>query len=281
LRVSFHVKRLLNRPELRGLLRAITPPFVVRTVRRWRQGPVWEGVYAHRKDVPASSDDYDDEQRIREMVDHASRALADLQAGRRPTMWHDMLAIAAALASAKSATVRVLDFGGGVGSGFIQLQACLPVATRLEYHVVELPMMCEAGRRLFAGDPRIAFHTSLEHVPRGCDIVYANSVVQYIDGYSEQLRRLAAVGAPWLVLARFATGNFPTYATQQRNLPGLRLGYWFLNQAEVTALLQGCGYRLIFDGRADRDYDQSNFPEKYRVGRMRNLIFGRTAVPRE
>jgi hypothetical protein len=87
---------------------------------------------------------------------------------------------------------------------------------------------------------------------------------------------LAALRAPWLVLARTAAGDIPTFATRQLNLPGQVIPYWFVNRNEIIDLLRGEGYQLALEGLADREYDQSNFPPAYRIGRMRNLLFARS-----
>jgi len=262
----------------RRSVKHVTPPILVESYRRLnqvRQNYTWEGIYQHMRDVPTVNASYGYSERVREMSVQAAGFLADMRAGQIACLWHDFLASVAATTSASSGKLRVLDFGGAVGSGFIQLCTVLPKATTLEYHVVDLPEMCAAGRILFADEPRIYFHTAVANVIDKPDIVYVSSVLQYIEDYAERLRTLAAVGARWLILARVATGNIPTYATRQLNLPGQVLPYWFLNRDELVNLLQHGGYRLAHEGLADREYDQSNFPETHRIGRMRNLLFVR------
>lgn len=262
--------------RLRQLLKLFVPPVLVDLVRgrlNLPPGYTWEGIYPHRRDVPVRHASYDHEARISEMAAQGRDLLGQVRAGQRPGLWHDTLALVAATVSAGSGRLRVVDFGGAMGTGFIQLIATLPPTTALEYHVVDLPGMCAAGREVFASEPRIRFHTTLAEVPAEPDIVYVNSVLQYIDDYASQLRALAALRAPRLLLARTAIGDFPTFATRQLNLPGQVLAYWFLNQDEVLGVLAGAGYRLAFESLGDREYDQTNFPVTHRIGRMRNLLF--------
>lgn len=265
-------------PAIRHVLKRLAPPVLVDLVRgakSFTPACTWEGIYPHLREVPVQHATYDHGERIREMASQAGELLAQVRAGRKPALWHDTLATVAATVGAGRRSVRVVDFGGATGTGFIQLLATLPQATPVEYHIVDLPGMCAAGREVFAGESRIQFHAALAEVQGQPDIVYVNSVLQYIDDYAGQLRALAALRAPWLLLARTATGNFPTFATRQLNLPGQVLPYWFINREEIGTILQGAGYRLAFEGMADRDYDQSNFPETHRVGRMRHLLFAR------
>ena len=262
----------------RSLLKSLVPPLfpaAFRRVFRTHQGWTWDGIYSHLCNVPIRNGTYDYGQRIREMKEQAKKALAEVHAGRKSWLWHDLLTTVAATASAATGTVKVVDFGGGTGTGFIQLLATLPKETTIEYHVIDLEGMCAAGRELFLSQPRIRFHTTLSAVTTTPDVVYVNSVIQYIEDYAAQLRQLAALKARWLLCARMATGNFPTFATRQLNLPGQVLAYWFLNRDEVLTILRNSGYRLALEELMGREYDQSNFPETHRIGRMRNLLFVR------
>ena len=207
------------------------------------------------------------------MAVEVTKLLTEVKGGRKPWLRHETFSAVAAMAGSIAGHLRVVDFGGGPGIGFVHLLATLPPETKLEYHIVELPGMCEEGRRIFVDDARINFHTALADTPASTDIVYVNGALQYIEDYLGQLRALASLGAPWLLLARTPTGDIPTFATRQLNLPGQILPYWFINRAEFVDLLDGHGYRLIWESVCDHEYDQSNFPVTHRIGRMRNLLF--------
>lgn len=262
----------------RQLLKRLLPPVLLDLLRKRRcPQPIytWDGIYPHLRDVPVHHASYDHEERIHEMATQAGEWLAQMRAGLRPAIWHNTLATVAAATGVGLGTIRVVDFGGAAGSGFIQLLATLPPSITLGYHIVDLTGMCAAGRELFVGEPRIRFHTTLTEVPAQPDIVYVNSVLQYLEDYAGQLRALTALGARWLLLARTATGNIPTFASRQLNLPGQVLPYWFVNRDELVSLVRSLGYRLAFEDLADREYDQSNFPVTHRIGRMRHLLFTR------
>jgi len=59
------------------------------------------------------------------------------------------------------------------------------------------------------------------------------------------------------------------------NLPGQVLAYWFLNVDEISKILAAVGYSLAYDGLVGPMYDQSNYPESHRMGRMRTMLFVR------
>ena len=239
--------------------------------------PTWDGVYARLKDVPADGSSYDDERRIGEMRRFAEAALAKQRGGIDPALWHDALAVLAGAIAAERGRVEVLDFGGALGTAYIHLLATLPREVPLRHCIVDQPKMCAAGARLFEGDGRVSFRSSLADAGGTPDIVYANSVLPYIEDYAGALHLLAARGAKFLLLGRFAGGSYSTYATRQLNLSGQVLGYWFHNSAEVKGILRDAGYGLAYEGLTGPEYDQRNFPQSHRVGRMQNLLFVRTA----
>ena len=237
----------------------------------------WDGVYPHLRDVPADGSTYDDERRIGEMLRFAQGALAKQRGGIDPELWHDALAVLAGLIAAERGAVEVVDFGGALGTAYIHLLTSLPHGAQIAFRVIDQEKMCAAGRHLFEGDARIAFDTSLDSVRAAPDIVYANSVLPYIEDYAALLKKLAGLGARYLLVARLAGGSYPTYATRQLNLKGQVLPYWFHNTEEIKGILRSSGYALAYEGLTGPEYDQRNFPASHRVGRMRNLLFRRQA----
>ncbi len=263
------------------IARGLLPPFLVDILRRTqpvsRPRFVWDGIYKHRRDVPTlnAAEDYDVDQRIDEMVEDARRSLRLVHNTTNNVDWHEALGVLAGLVHCEKGRVRVLDFGGGIGHSFIQLLGTIGETAALEYQIVELDKMSAAGREFFAQEPRVHFHTEVPVLADGVDIVYLSSVLPYIENYADLLRRLARLRAPYLLLARLAAGKFPTYAAKQLNLPGQVLAYWFLNIDEVIQILDEVRYSLAYDGLVGPLYDQSNYPESHRMGRMRTMLFVR------
>lgn len=266
----------------RQFVKRLIPPLVLDLVRGRPLFPAsaftWQGVYASLRDVPVDKWNYDATPQVEKHLGWTRSALALVQRGGKPHLWHEAMALVGAIGSTDSGMLRVVDFGGGAGSGYVQLLATLPMSSMIEYHVVDLARMCAAGRELFAKDPHISFHTELPMLNgKTVDIVYLNSVLQYIDDWVGLLRRLARLNARFILLARLAAGAVPTYASKQINLDRQVMPYWFLNVDEVVAQLALANYRLAYDGLDGQEYDQSNFPQSHRIGRMRNMLFVRNA----
>jgi putative methyltransferase (TIGR04325 family) len=255
-------------------VKQLAPPILLEAVRPAAGStPVWSGVYAHRREVPTHRDEYSGEL-IDEMVATTSAALSRVRSGRKPYLWHEPFALVAGALALRVPNLRVLDFGGATGSGYVQLLSSLPRGARVEYLVVDSAVMCEAGRSIFAGDARIRFSETLP--PAGAvDLVYVNGVFPYIDDYAAKIGELAALDAEQIFLARLAAGANPTFASRQLNLPGRVFAYWFLNLDEVTSILSRAGYQLACDSFVDGHYDQSNLPETHRVERFRNVLYAK------
>jgi putative methyltransferase (TIGR04325 family) len=245
------------------LVDAIKPPAPRRSKATWR------GVYQTRADVPAHRDVYDGEL-VDDLVAHA-RAASDVH--DPIALWHESLVLAAGVIAAPKRSISIVDFGGGAGSAFSQLVASLPAGIAVRYVVVETPQVCDAGRRLFHGDDRIAFATQLP-ADAAPDLVYANGVLQYLDDYADALGRLAALGAPNILLARLYAWDGPRFATAQVNLPGRTFASWFLNIGEVKEIAARYGYRVGCDVISEKRY-QSDLPPTHRVERLRTLLLQR------
>jgi putative methyltransferase (TIGR04325 family) len=263
-------------PKLRQLAKRCLPPSLVRWLRG-RPPYVWDGIYARFEDIPEAWSHYDDASRVHQMRTQAAELLRNIRAGQRVGLWHEALGMLASTVAAAAAGrgVRVLDFGGGVGTGFLHLLQSLPRDAALQYAIVELEHMAAAGREVFRTEPRISFLDAIPDTGARFDIVYLNGVLPYVDDYRALLTRLCGLQSTYILLARLAAGAFPTFVTRQLNFPGQVLPYRFISFPELVALLHDNGYRLAFDGVGDTEYDQSNFPATHRVGRMRNALFAR------
>ncbi len=270
----------IRRARARRLVKLLLPPIFTELVsllaneRRF----VWQGIYPDRRSI-ATNDRYDDDVEVKKHSRWTQAALDALRRGQKPALWHESLAVLSATIGARAGKVGVLDFGGGVGSGYVHLLAALSDDIAIDYHVVDLDAMCAEGRRVFSNDKRITFHESLAQFNGQPDIVYVNSVLQYIDDYGGLLRQLAALNAAFVLLERLAVGNFPTFASKQHNLDGKVLAYWFLNRDEIVGELEAWGYTFLCEGWDEQEFDQSNFPETHRIGRMGNLLFCHAITP--
>ena len=264
-----------------GFVRRITPPILLELFdgNFMTEGSryFWDGIYDHYRDVPTHGERFDGDEWINKTRINTERLLASSREhGSIPQEAvgeHALLPLLASAVCESSGRVSILDFGGGMGVTYIHLISSLPNCA-VSYHVVEREGIARGGAELFADDARIHFSSELP-AQSDFDIVYISSALQYIEDYAALLRALMAYRAKYFLFVKLSSGDFPTYATAQKNVSGSVLPYWFINFGEIIELMASGGYALIYKSVLEQQYDQSNFPAAYRLGRACNLLFSR------
>lgn len=244
----------------------------------------WHGVYRDFSEVPVAGDGFASRDWVRALAESTRELIEAAASGRVTREWatgdHQMLSLLAAVACRELGGVRILDFGGGMGAAYVFVAGQVFECPSLEYHVIEVPEVCEEGRRLFEGDDRIRFHATPPDARGRIDIVYISSALQYAEDYAAMIRRLADYGARFFLYSKLQAGDVPTFATGQTNVGSSVIPYWFINFAEILDVMRDSHYTLIFDERCAFDYDQANLPKEYRLDRCRNLLFESTNAGR-
>lgn len=179
--------------------------------------------------------------------------------------------------------LRVLDFGGGPGLGYVALRAAVPgLVPRIDYVVVERPAVCAVAPS-FGEETSLSFRTDIP-ADEVFDVVHAASVLQYIDRWEDAIGRLLACGPAFLSFADIFAGSFQPYVTLQ-NYYGSRIPHWMLNLDAFVAAVSRRGYRLVLrmpchvrvlgvDGPLPMD----NFPPALRIAHTHHLLFAREAA---
>ncbi|MGQ0522460.1 MAG: methyltransferase, TIGR04325 family [Betaproteobacteria bacterium] len=260
---------------LKQFLKSALPPMLIdayrlaRFGRRWNC--YWDGIYASFREVPRTGDGFSDVRYVDAVVEEVRRAMRSASVSGEEAY---LPLLASAAAKEASEIISVLDFGGGPGIGFVHLANGLAGSRKLEYHVVELAWACDAGQRLFAGDNQILFHEAFPEIPARLDIVLAKGSLSYVEDYAGALGRLCRYQARHVFLVDIPVGRFATFASAQRNLPGV-VPHWFFNKGEIVDLMAAGGYVLSFNGVLGEQYRQDNFPGSHRLeqGRASTLLF--------
>jgi putative methyltransferase (TIGR04325 family) len=188
------------------------------------------------------------------------------------------------LAAALQATrphLRVLDFGGSVGFLFYPLVGALARPDDLELHVVDNASICRAGRELFAGEPRITFHSELPGGP--FDLVHLGSSIQYVNDWAWLVRELVVSTPEFLVFDDVPAGDIETFVSLQ-NYYGQQIPHWFFDVREfVATVTRVTGYRLFYTARyvgtflgKTGTFPMEKFPKERRIDNAYNLAFCRS-----
>jgi putative methyltransferase (TIGR04325 family) len=244
---------------------------------------VWEGVYASFAEAPAIGPGFDGPVWRERSIQAARQAAAQVQ-GRQPLDYalrqrNAVLPPVVATMLTQQSRVSILDFGGGLGTGYFVLTGTIPEAAgRLDYSIVDVDGIAVAGRQLFDGKQGPTFQSELPGAAR-FDIVHASSVFQYIDDWRSLLARLARHNARFLILADMFVGDFESFVTLQ-NYYGSKIRHWFLNIREFLAEVERNGYKLAL--RVDCDakiagrygpLPMGNFPSSLRLSNTSSFLF--------
>jgi putative methyltransferase (TIGR04325 family) len=266
---------------LKAVIKRLAPPIALDLYRRLRSEPprrsTWEGVYRHRRDVPSSGQGFDGRTWVAIEREAAESLLGRMRATRTiaEDAPHDrgLLGLLAALIGRRRGTVRVLDFGGGLGLDYLHLTRSLARPCEVDYHIVETREVCREGEQLFATDRCVHFHAALPALAADVDIVNINTALQYVDDYGALIKALCAYRPRYFLFLRLVAGDIPTYASAQYNMSGMVIPHWFFDVGQIVDLMMASGYGLLFKSASEQVLPQDNFPSRCRVGRACNLLF--------
>ena len=166
------------------------------------------------RDVPGRGSGFASGHWIKETLAY-TKSLMDSTEGRiadKPGTFREESFLALLLsihAAGRGKTVRVVDFGGGMGNAYLHFRNNSVIGSNVEYHIVENGAVCDAGRDLLPDEPRVHFHSSLPVGLKGVDIVYICSALQYIEDYPGLLKALCAYRPKYFLFVKLSRRRHP------------------------------------------------------------------------
>ncbi|BAE48854.1 methyltransferase, TIGR04325 family [Paramagnetospirillum magneticum] len=249
---------------------------------------IWEGVYESFAQAEAHVVEPNRgawltrlEDRTRDMVhSHRTGTLA-------PWGQYCLPAVLAPLYATRD-RLRVLDFGGGTGTTYLEVANALfgpDGRGNLDYIVVDAPDVCDIGRRQL-GDA-VRFLSSLDDVAGEFDLVHMGSVMQYLgDGWRDLLARLCAMASPFILFSDLVAGPIRSFVTLQTFYGGSQASR-FYNLGEIEGAMSCQGFAKVMDvpyrgsylGKAS-PIPMDNLPAENRLTDSRHALFMRRGGPK-
>ncbi|QIP01739.2 methyltransferase, TIGR04325 family [Bradyrhizobium symbiodeficiens] len=120
-----------------------------------------------------------------------------------PIVPFELLTFLLRAAGRSGGTLKVLDFGGSLGSTYRQCRPFLDHLRQLRWNVVEQPAMVEIGKARFADD-QLRFFDRIGDATEGSapDVVIFSGVLQYLDDPYHVLAEACACGASTIIVDR-------------------------------------------------------------------------------
>lgn len=214
----------------------------------------WSGNYRDWQSAEAAAGGYDSEEIVAKAVE-AARAVRDGKAlwERDTVLFHKpeinwpLYAALMSVAARNNGELHVLDFGGALGSTFIQHKKWLEPLPACTWHIVEQEAFVQAGQREFTTD-KLSFHYQIEDALANGKIncVLLSSVLQYLEKPFDLLRKLAKSKLP-IIIDRTSFHDAESRLTVQRvgeELYKASYPCWWLDKNRIVHLLTNSGYIL-------------------------------------
>ncbi len=228
-------------------------PAPLRTLVRAAVGWRWfEGSYTNWADAQAASGCYDGDAIVTRVAAATQLVRAGVAAYERDGVCFTphvpeagLLAALRTVAAASGSRLRVLDFGGALGTTYWRHRNELKDLCELGWDIVEQARWVARGPALAGGTP-LRFFPSVAAATGPYDVLLASTTIQYLPAPAAAIEEWMDAGFPWLLF-----NNLPLHAgapdriAVQRVPPSIYLAnypVWFFNRERFLAR---------FDGRYD------------------------------
>lgn len=255
-----------------GALQRWMPPAVYDRLRGTFGSVSWSGEHVSWADALAVCGGYD----APALLARAQRAATAVKEGRAAyerdaILFHEprpawpVLASLLWIASASDGRLRVLDYGGALGSTYQQHKAYFGGLREVRWDIVEQEHFAACGARQFT-DSVLHFHADVESCLRTGlpDVVLLSSILPYVEAPYSVLDTLLSHAPPFLLVDRtpFISGARDRLTVQRTrgHLGAASYPAWFFSREKLDRYLEG-RYRLVEQFESS---DRANVPSQYR-----------------
>jgi len=267
--------------KIKKLAKGILPPVLVKMMRK-TSSYGFSGDYKTWEEAESASTGYDGVLILNKVRDSLLRVKAGEAACERDSVLFDevqhpwpLLAGLLKVALDNGGSLRVLDFGGSLGSTYFQCRGLLSGLEELLWCIVEQKSFVECGRKYFE-DEHLKFHYDIDaciqnETPHA---IILSAVVQYLERPYEFIEDILKKGFGYIIFDRtpftetgrdlLTVQNVPP-ETYQASYPA-----WFFSKTRFLGLFQG-KYELMAEFDA---LDMANIPSEFK-----GFIFRKKPAP--
>jgi putative methyltransferase (TIGR04325 family) len=256
--------------QLGSVFRNVLPPMLPKLWRRVSRASdalsdhiKYSGAYHSWDAAVADSDGYDAPfilERVRSSMAKVRDGLAAYERDGlvfdRPEYSFPLLACLLRIASSASNRLRVLDFGGALGSTYFQSRPFFAGLAELRWNIVEQALFVECGQREFQAEHLRFFYSIDACLAEGpVDVVLISSVLPYLRHPHEQLATILGKRIAYLLLDRTPLVDSDGDRLTVQNVPAciygeqVRYPAWLLGRRRLVAALAR-DYRLLVEFEA-------------------------------
>ena len=172
--------------------------------------------------------------------------------------------------------LKILDFGGGFGNGYLLLNKKLDKKNfkKIEYYILDIPKIIKISKKIL---PNVNY---LDKIPnKKFDIVVSSSSIQYIDNWKKIIDKLCKLDSEYLIFYDLFIGKFKSFVTLQKYYETL-IPHWFINENSFSNQITKNGYKKFkiedtFLRRLGKinNLNMRNFNKGNRIKNTKNIIY--------
>ena len=254
---------------VKASLKSLIPPLVLQVLKPFLGQKQWTGDFASWGEALGRSTGYQTGQILEKQIKAQRSVLSGEFAFERDTVLFkepdpDYKFLASLALVARAGPLVVLDFGGALGSTYVQHRNELKLLGLQKWIVVEQSHFVDAGREHFQ-DSTLHFEADLDaalrHQPT---VLFASNVLQYLENPFEMLDRFVHSGVPYLFLNKVPLNDRPRNRLTVQRVPAsiYEASYpcWFFDEATLLHRPKS-GYELLW---AFKNEDQADVPSRFK-----------------
>lgn len=239
---------------IKKTIKKFLPPIFMHYYRNWRTDKIFKNIYKNFNEV--GGENFWNQ---KEWLKYSKFKLDNISSTKKQP-GHYMFIFTTANLLSKNNITRILDFGGGTGFVFFGIQAYLSYPKNIMWHVVDNEQLSLLGKNRKHKDDQIEFFNQIPEEKHGeYEIIYINTVLQYLDDYALILKKLVSLQPSFFVFTKFYSGNMESFITSQKILNKF-VPCRFISILEFVEVMSNFGHNLIVNDQIlDGSFQYLNF----------------------
>lgn len=240
---------------------------------------VWEGVFESFEKAPTIGKGFESKTWINRSSEKIKELIKTSEQQDSYLFDNTPLYSIASTVYAEKKSLKILDFGGGMGNTYIPLKTVLPENENLEFVVVEGEENVNTAEKIFENDKSINFLTDLPK-NKYFDIIHISSSLQYIDNWKSLIKALSQYNAKYFIFTDLPVGKIEKSYVSLQNYYDSKIACNFFKFSDIQDSLSNNQYSLIYQSnfqanilQINKHYPQENFEKKFRINHSKNLVF--------
>ena len=175
----------------------------------------------------------------------------------------------------KDRKFKILDYGGGIGRSYVNLNKSLIDDRNLEYFIYDSKENCSLGKKHLSNKKNLFFFSDLNRLNFDYDLLHFGSVIQYIEDLRSELHSLFEVNKkkqPKHILISDAFVGVNESFITQADYYGYKHPFKFRSWEDLIGDLELFNYKIKAKvphvpqiNNHFEFYDMSNLPKGYRI----------------